>query len=120
MLNFLSIWFYLSYHLINTNEKNDIKEPLQKSINKATINEITDEDNNNKAKENKEEINPQPVKEEKPKVEENPIEESKPVKEEKVNKDNNVKEQIHIKMDSTMYQPAFNIEDDGILELENK
>ena len=54
MLNFLSIWFYLSYHLINTNEKNDIKEPLQKSINKATINEITDEDNNNKAKENKE------------------------------------------------------------------
>ena len=110
----------MNIDIINTNENNDIKEPLQKSINKATINEITDEDNNNKAKENKEEINPQPVKEEKLKVEENPIEESKPVKEEKVNKDNNVKEQIHIKMDSTMYQPAFNIEDDGILELENK
>ena len=91
----------MNIDIINTN-----KDPLAESINKE--------------KENKEENSPQTLDEE---VNTKPIEESKeskPVGEEKVNKDNNVKEQIHIKMDSTMYQPAFNIEDDGILELENK
>ena len=93
----------MNIDIINTNEKNDLKHPLPESINKA--------------KEKKEENNLQPLDEE---VNTKPIEEPKPVSEEKVNKDNNVKEQIHIKLDSTMYQPAFNLEEDGILELENK
>ena len=88
----------MNIDIINTN-----KDPLPESINKA--------------KEKKEENNLQPLDEE---VNTKPVEEPKPVSEEKVNKDNNVKEQIHIKMDSTMYQPAFNLEEDGILELENK
>lgn len=104
----------MNIDIIDTNENINIKEPLQESINKATITEIKEENNTNKSN---------PLTDNKPKEIENdtkPIEEPKPIQEEKENKDNNINEPIHIKMDSTMYQRGINLEEDGILELENK